>query len=86
MLVSALLSKLLVADIDVAVDFIVLLSAALLSAALLDAHTAAVCVNVTPAGVQMPLAYLRVAATGKGVSIDLVHTRMREVQRSSWME
>ena len=78
-LASALLPKLLMADeIDVDVDFMVLFPAAPV-----DAHTAAVCVNVTPAGVQMPLAYLRVAATGKGVSIDLVHARMREVQRSS---
>ena len=77
-LASALLPKLLMADeIDVDVDFMVLFPAAPV-----DAHTAAVCVNVTPAGVQMPLAYLRVAATGKGVSIDLVHARMREVQRS----
>jgi hypothetical protein len=32
-----------------------------------EEHTAAVCVNVTPAGVQMPLAYLRVAVTGEMV-------------------
>jgi len=33
-----------------------------LPAAPVEAHTAAVCVNVTPAGVQMPLAYLSVAS------------------------
>jgi len=33
-----------------------------LPAAVVEAHTAAVCVNVTPAGLQMPLAYLSVAS------------------------
>jgi hypothetical protein len=57
-LARALLPKLLMAvEIDVDVDFMVLFPAAPV-----DSHIAAVCVNVTPAGVQIPLAYLRVAA------------------------
>ena len=35
--------------------------------AAVEEHTAAVCVNVTPAGVQMPLAYLRVAVMQENV-------------------
>ena len=34
-----------------------------------EEHTAAVCVKVTPAGVQMPLAYLRVAVMGEVSSV-----------------
>jgi hypothetical protein len=53
-LAIALLAILLIMDVDV--DFIVLFP--------VEAHTAAVCVRVTPAGVQMLFAYLRVAAQG----------------------